>query len=209
MATHGCRRCRPSAAGAPASACLTPTPTAARSFGGNASMVASGGRLPPASVRQVPGLLARAPEANAGRHTGNGGRAWRALYFGMYSHVNAKLRWRGAKGHERERSAAKAQCESCTICTKRGRQSVALEEIRVMAAERGGDCLSNTLEGAARSLRWRCEHDHEWDAAPGNVKAGRWCPQCAYINRRHTIEEMKAIARENTGLAARQPAFAS
>ncbi|VXB34256.1 conserved hypothetical protein [Burkholderia sp. 8Y] len=36
-------------------------------------------------------------------------------------------------------------------------------------------------------------------AAPGNIKRGAWCPQCAWIERRHTIEEMHAIARERGG----------
>ncbi|WP_160111754.1 zinc-ribbon domain-containing protein [Paraburkholderia piptadeniae] len=117
-----------------------------------------------------------------------------------YSHVTAKLRWRCAHGHEWERSAAKVRNgEWCAICVKRGRQSVALEEMCALATERGGECLSDAFEGNRYPLRWRCEDGHEWDAAPSNIKRGRWCPRCAYINRRHTIGKMKAIALERGG----------
>ncbi|CAD6532973.1 hypothetical protein ACFQ3P_14500 [Paraburkholderia sabiae] len=72
---------------------------------------------------------------------------------GTYSHVKTKLRWRCAKGHEWERSAARVRNgEWCAICAKHDRQSVALEELRELAIERSGTCLSNTYEGA----RGRC-----------------------------------------------------
>ena len=51
--------------------------------------------------------------------------------------------------------------------------------LKNIAAKRGGELLSASYLGSCVQLRWRCAQGHEWDTAPINVKAGKWCPDCA------------------------------
>ena len=75
-----------------------------------------------------------------------------------------------------------------------------LEEMRALAAVRGGECLSDAYATSAHPMRWRCKHGHVWAAAPAGIKGGSWCPVCARAERsNHTIGEMNGIARERGG----------
>jgi hypothetical protein len=50
--------------------------------------------------------------------------------------------------------------------------------MQFIAKERGGDCLSTFYINNNTKLRWRCAEGHEWDAVPGSIQQGRWCPRC-------------------------------
>jgi hypothetical protein len=50
--------------------------------------------------------------------------------------------------------------------------------MQTMAKERGGDCLSTFYVNNNTKLRWRCAKGHEWDAVPGSIQQGSWCPRC-------------------------------
>lgn len=48
------------------------------------------------------------------------------------------------------------------------------------AAFRGGECLSESWNGAFRPVLWRCHDGHIFSATPYTVMgAGHWCPYCA------------------------------
>jgi len=68
-----------------------------------------------------------------------------------------------------------------------------LQEMQTLAAHRGGECLSDRYISNETKLRWKCAAGHEWEAAPGLVKAGRWCPHCAHVARL-SLHAMVAIA---------------
>ena len=72
-----------------------------------------------------------------------------------------------------------------------------------VANYRNGECLSNVYINNNSPLRWRCSEGHEWNATPGNIKSGKWCPICAKKNRadkfRDSIETMQEIAQSNGG----------
>lgn len=53
-----------------------------------------------------------------------------------------------------------------------------LEELRVIAAKKGGECLSNQYINARTPILFRCMFRHEWKAAPRSIKNGSWCNQC-------------------------------
>jgi hypothetical protein len=79
-------------------------------------------------------------------------------------------------------------------------QRLTIEEVRALARERGGECLSTEYKNHRTPLRWRCANGHEWQATLGDVKhSGYWCPTCAGRRRRLTIEDMRRIARERGG----------
>jgi hypothetical protein len=56
-----------------------------------------------------------------------------------------------------------------------------IEEMRAIAAERGGECRSDVYTNTKTKLRWWCgnEKHEEWQADPHQILRGGWCPQCA------------------------------
>lgn len=112
------------------------------------------------------------------------------------------LEWRCARGHRFE--AREGAVRIGTWCAK-CRWSVAgdIEQMRQIAGDRGGLCLSFTYKGSEAKLRWRCSEGHVWLAQPGSVRQGSWCPSCARQNqsttRRLTIAHMRQVAMERWG----------
>jgi hypothetical protein len=69
----------------------------------------------------------------------------------------------------------------CPICAHT--RPLTLTEMQALAARRGGECVSDRYVNNETKLRWRCAAGHQWEAAPGLVKARRWCPHCAHVAR--------------------------
>jgi hypothetical protein len=90
------------------------------------------------------------------------------------------LRWRCKRGHQWKAMPTNVSKGSwCPNCAHRKR--LTLGEMRALAARRGGECASDRYINTETKLLWRCAAGHEWEAAPGLVKAGRWCPHCAHV----------------------------
>jgi hypothetical protein len=84
----------------------------------------------------------------------------------------------------------------CPVCAGNVMQSI--EDMRELAKDRGGRCLSSAYLNANTKLIWECAEGHQWEATPHNVKRGTWCPRCGGTQRL-SIKEMKAIAEERGG----------
>jgi hypothetical protein len=84
----------------------------------------------------------------------------------------------------------------CPECAHRKR--LTLLEMRALAERRGGQCLSDRYINNRTKLRWRCVIGHRWEAAPGLVKRGRWCPQCARVARL-SLDAMVVVAASRGG----------
>lgn len=77
-----------------------------------------------------------------------------------------------------------------------------LEEVRTIAAARGGVCLSDTYKNQHTKLRWRCAEGHEWDATFYGVKHKKsWCPQCNRGGKKptHTLQHFEDLANSLGG----------
>ncbi|WP_420865041.1 zinc-ribbon domain-containing protein [Pseudomonas chlororaphis] len=74
-----------------------------------------------------------------------------------------------------------------------------IEGMRQLAQSRGGWCLSDAYRNLSTRLSWRCEHGHEWLADPYRITRGSWCPVCARLQRRSTLETAQRIALERGG----------
>lgn len=78
-----------------------------------------------------------------------------------------------------------------------------LKEMKEIAENRGGHCLSSDYINSQTSLKWKCKEGHVWEAMPGLVKKGTWCPICGIKTRankrRLPIDEMQRMARERGG----------
>jgi hypothetical protein len=101
-----------------------------------------------------------------------------------YVNRGALLSWECERGHRWESGynniAAGCWCPTC------GRQSVAdqlkgytIDDMRDIAASRGGRCLSDEYVNASALLSWECGSGHRWKARYRNIANGSWCPTCA------------------------------
>lgn len=75
-----------------------------------------------------------------------------------------------------------------------------LKEIKRIAVERGGECLSDEYVNKATKLRFRCGRDgFEWDASPHNIKKDTWCPKCNSRPHPNRLREVIEIAKSKGG----------
>ncbi len=65
----------------------------------------------------------------------------------------------------------------CPDCA--GTKLLTIEDMRNVARERYGDCLSEEYVNTSTALRWVCAAGHTWSAVPSSIKAGSWCPKCS------------------------------
>lgn len=79
----------------------------------------------------------------------------------------------------------------------------ALEEIRSLAARRGGQCLATEYKGSDTQLPFECADGHGWNARPQDVLRGTWCRRCAAkitgAKRRLSIDMMHDVAKRRGG----------
>lgn len=114
-----------------------------------------------------------------------------------YVNCMIKLTWRCALGHEwMAKPAFVKQGTWCPVCSHR--QKLTVDQLRDFAAERGGKLISTEYLDTATPVLWECSEGHQWQATPGKVRYGTWCPHCAGKHRL-TIEEMRELARANGG----------
>jgi hypothetical protein len=105
-----------------------------------------------------------------------GGKLVSVNFLGMQK----KHRWRCSLGHEWEAkpSHIKHSKSWCPVCA--GHVLIEpLKQLKDIAEERGGLCLSAQYVSSKTKLRWRCGDGHEWEAVPSSIKVGKWCPICA------------------------------
>lgn len=84
----------------------------------------------------------------------------------------------------------------CPYCARRVRASI--EEMRLIALSRGGQCISDSYKNRRTLLRWRCSEGHTWSAPASAITAGKWCARCASVAK-YTIDDMRRLALERGG----------
>lgn len=115
-----------------------------------------------------------------------------------YRGVGVKLEWKCREGHAwLSTPNAILGGRWCPKCA--GVKPLSIEEMRALANERGGECLSQEYVNGRSKLHWRCGKGHEWSAVPSNVVQGAWCPVCAFDFVRFTLEDVQRIARDRGG----------
>lgn len=113
-----------------------------------------------------------------------------------YVNANIKLKWQCAKGHVWEAKPGHIKSGSwCPYCVG---QHQNIDEMRKIARERGGDCISKRYINNRSKLTWRCGKGHIWEANPHNIKSGTWCPDCGG-SKILDMEEMKRVAKRRGG----------
>lgn len=112
--------------------------------------------------------------------------------------TRAKIKMRCGKGHEW--SAFYNNIKRGSWCQRCANTTHSLEEAQKIAKSHGGRCLSEEYISTDIKLTWECDKGHIWRALLPDIKNGTWCRNCSMAKlRRHTIEEMKNLARKNGG----------
>lgn len=83
----------------------------------------------------------------------------------------------------------------CHICG--GGYLKDLSDLKEIARDKGGECLSKAYNGTVSKLRFRCEHGHEWDASATSIRSGSWCPHC--VGRYKGGSDVYRIAKSKGG----------
>lgn len=99
-----------------------------------------------------------------------------------YLNASKKLKWQCKAGHQWEASWNQIQqgrwCPKCAAMRRNDWKRLTIEQMRELAEERGGKCLSNKYVDARTKLSWRCSKAHKWLATPDHIKRGQWCKLC-------------------------------
>lgn len=79
-----------------------------------------------------------------------------------------------------------------------------IEDMHMLAQRNQGECISPEYVNNSSKLRWRCKDGHEFEAIPGNVQQGKWCPECARArsgsSQRLALEDAQKSAIERGGV---------
>jgi len=72
--------------------------------------------------------------------------------------------------------------------------------MHTLAKKRNGECLSQNYFNNKTKMRWRCKERHIWEATPGHIKQGTWCPKCGRkkvrLSNKSTVKKMRTIAEK-------------
>ena len=109
-----------------------------------------------------------------------------------------KLAWKCKHGHVfKSRPSSIKRGIWCPVCGKSLKKTI--QEIRAVAENRDGQCISREYRGTSVELTWICAEGHSWESNPSNVVYSEsWCPKCAG-NVKHTITKMIKLANKNRG----------
>ena len=82
-------------------------------------------------------------------------------------------------GHERELSVRNAIIGGCLTCW---RKKIKVDDLKLLAESKGGECLSKEYKNTNTQYFWRCEKGHVW-ASTRHTVVDHWCPSCASTKR--------------------------
>jgi hypothetical protein len=102
-----------------------------------------------------------------------GGECLSTTYVNQYT----PLRWRCARGHEW--SVRPSNIRQGTWCARCVQIKDNVDDMRTLAAARGGRFLSESFSGVRDHYDWECALGHRWRARGINVKRGSWCSSCS------------------------------
>ncbi len=75
-----------------------------------------------------------------------------------------------------------------------------LKEMQELAQKRGGRCLSSDYVNNSTPLKWECGKGHTWQAVPGSLQQGRWCPKCVgRLKGDEALQQLQSIASAKGG----------
>lgn len=143
------------------------------------------GRLPPA---QMLAQMRKTARQRGGKCLADG-----------YVRAKHPYEWQCGKGHHWTRDWDGIQSGAwCPLCRGHLPPEEALAQLRAIAKQRGGVCVSKRYVDSTSELQWRCSEGHRWRTSASNVRSGRWCAKCAGIAP-VTLREAQQLARSRGG----------
>lgn len=125
----------------------------------------------------------------------HGGMCLSTQYLGS----NQKYSFRCAQGHEWTTYPSVLNSGSwCRRCHFDGRL-LGIEQAHEAAMARGGQCLSQNYVNSLSKLTWLCHRGHEWTAPLAAIRVGKWCKQCASMDRISNAKSSARIRYEDAG----------
>jgi hypothetical protein len=127
-----------------------------------------------------------------------------------YANDRTKLLWRCMKRHtwEAPRNSIRSGswCPTCAVENRRGSRKpvYVLEDMKALAARKGGTCRSRAYHGMLVPLRWRCAAGHTWEAQPSGIRRGTWCPECDRLKRMRKVHLRVRVSWTSTAASARR-----
>lgn len=126
------------------------------------------------------------------------GKCLSKVYLGNFY----KLEFQCERRHKWEATPADIKTGYwCPHCAHKAR--LTLKEMQKIAKKKGGKCLSKRYINNSTNLKWQCKERHKWEATPGNIKSGKWCPICrrkeGAEKQKDSIEHMQKIAKKKGG----------
>ena len=101
----------------------------------------------------------------------------------VYTRNSDKYQFRCVKGHEWQTEAGRVfngnWCPQCVHDSLR----LNIEDLKQMAIDRGGLCLSDEYVRNNVPMLWECHRGHQWKVPAASIRAGQWCHQCAVLVR--------------------------
>lgn len=114
-----------------------------------------------------------------------------------YKNNKHKLEWICRRGHRWQARAMNIrQGHWCPRCA--GNAPRQIDDLKSLAARRGGRCLARRRTPANGLATWECSKGHRWQTRPRSIASGYWCPLCA-SDRPLTLEEVQATAMSRSG----------
>ena len=118
-----------------------------------------------------------------------------------YVDSQTKLAWECKNGHgfKMSRDVVKQQKNWCHQCRVEEDRNKRLLEIKKIAKQKGGACLSNTYKNLDTKVAMVCKEGHKWSPTPLDIiYSNSWCPHC-YGKIRFTIGYMQKLAGKRGG----------
>ncbi len=115
-----------------------------------------------------------------------------------YVDSQTKMAWECEDQHVWEATGNSIQQGSwCPTCAG---VVLTLADLRLMALDRGGKCLSTKYEGIWEHYLWECKDGHRWTATAEKIRHhDTWCPTCARQSQ-YTIDDLHALAARFKGV---------
>jgi hypothetical protein len=84
--------------------------------------------------------------------------------------------------------------------------SLTIEDMKRIASEKGGWCLSDEYINQLTKLTWKCSEGHVWETIPKHIRRGTWCPVCARKSENRNslgdtnLQDLKQRAKNKSGM---------
>ncbi len=116
--------------------------------------------------------------------------------------TDRKLKWKCEKGHvwqsRIDHIKRGSWCPKCAKELSGIKRRLSINEMRQLAVNRGGSCLSSNYVNTLTHLQWICSKGHQWKTSPASIISGTWCPVCSGTKKK-TLEEIKAYCKTKDG----------